>query len=160
MGYAQETAKTSIKSAEFQLYWVVILKLIFRNKKTIRRTYTLMSLYGVRIHCIPLTVLIRPHLGYVAALRESYFSNLWFTRGTPKNDLALIFGAPGSKCRYASFSFRLDFWVCEDLVTWRTHRVLLIRIELSQDKFAWWTAFESSNSYYKIVSDIFPSRNR
>ena len=45
-----------------------------------------------------LTVLIRPHLGYVAALQEAYNTILLFTKKVQGNYLGLIFGVPGSKC--------------------------------------------------------------
>jgi len=60
-----------------------------------------------------LTVLIRPHLYYIA----SFF----FTKRVQKNYLGLIFGVRGSIWRCTSFSFRLVFWACEDVVAGRMH---------------------------------------
>jgi len=84
-----------------------------------------------------LTILIKPHLGYVAALQEAYIiiTQIFFTKTVHGNYLGLIFGVPSSEWRCASFSIRLDFWVCEDVVAGRNHRFLLIPNELSQDKF-------------------------
>ena len=71
-------------------------------------------------------------MGYAEALQEAYNANVLFTKRVQKNDLGLIFGVPDSKWRCASFSFRLDFWVCEDLVAGRIHLFLPIQNELSQ----------------------------
>jgi len=66
-----------------------------------------------------LTVLIGPHLGYVAAVHEADL----FTKGCKNKNLGLMFAAPGSKWCCVSVAFRLAFWVCEDLVAGRIHNV-------------------------------------
>ena len=63
--------------------------------------------------------------------------------------LGLIRGVPNSRWRCASFSFRLEFWVCQDLVTGRIHRFLCSQKELFQDKSERWTTSESNICYYK-----------
>lgn len=47
--------------------------------------------------CLMLTVLIKPYLGYVAALQEAYNANVFFTKRVKTNDPGLISGVPGSK---------------------------------------------------------------
>ena len=61
--------------------------------------------------------------------------NVFATKQVQKNDLGLIFGVPGSEWRCASFSFRREFRVCEDLVTVRIYQFLPVQNDLSQDKF-------------------------
>ena len=82
-----------------------------------------------------LTVSIRPHLGYVGASQEAYNTKVLLTKGAQESDLGLILDVAGSRWRYASFEFRLEFLVCGDLMTGRFHQFLLIQNELSQDKF-------------------------
>jgi len=79
---------------------------------------------GLKNVAILLTVLIRPHLDQIAALQEAYCTNLLFTKGVWKSDLGQIFGVPGSKLRCVSFSFRLEFRVCEDSGTGRNQSFL------------------------------------
>jgi len=43
---------------------------------------------------------------------------------THAKPVGLIFDVPGSKLRCVSSSFRLEFWVCEDLVAGWTHQLL------------------------------------
>jgi len=74
---------------------------------------------------ILLTELFRPHLGYVGALHEAYNINILITTRVQENYLGLIFGVPGSEMHCASFSFRLECWLYEDLVAGRTHQFII-----------------------------------
>lgn len=52
---------------------------------------------------ILLKVLMRPHLGYVAALQEADDTNVFSPNRVQTNDLGLIFAAPDSKWQCTSF---------------------------------------------------------
>ena len=61
-------------------------------------------------------------MGYVGAFQEVCDASILRTKRAEKNDVTLIVGARGSKWRCASCPYRLEFWVCEDVVTGRHHR--------------------------------------
>ena len=84
---------------------------------------------------IRLTELIKQHFGVLELKSGSAQKHVLGTKQVQKNDLGLIFGVSGSKWRCASFWFRLELWVCEDLVAGRIHRFSPIQNGLSQDKF-------------------------
>jgi len=67
--------------------------------------------------------------------QEVYNANILLTKRVQQNELGLVFGVPASKLCCASFSFRLEWRVCEDFVAGRVGRFILIHNEVSHDKF-------------------------
>ncbi len=102
-----------------------------------------------KIWSLLLPWLIRRHLAYFGAWQEVYNASIFLIKRVQKNDLGLIFGVPGSEWRCASFSFRQELQICEDLVIVRIYRFLVVQTELFQYKFGWWTNSQSSSWYYK-----------
>jgi len=63
-------------------------------------------------------------------------TRVWHARG-PENYVGLIFGVPAAEQRCEAFSFRLELWVCEDLVAGRIPLFSIIKNEVSQGKFGY-----------------------